>query len=105
MKNGSFRIFEAEIRPKLSQWNSRCTKRCQRRLGIGDPQRNMVRLAQRFIATGLKERQLRAVGADADKRHSWRFMLDVKTQDLAKPGHCTRQIPITNADMIYTTGI
>jgi len=61
----------------------------------------VVRLAQRLIAFGLKERQLRAVVTDPDDRHGSRFVLDVKTQDVAKPGHRTRQVAIANADMVY----
>src|SRR5262249_759688 len=113
-------ILEAQIRPDSSQGNSGCAKRCLRRLGIGNPQRHVVRLAQRLIAFGLKERQLRALATDPDDRHRSRFLLaaktpaarlcssfvlDAKTQDVAKPGHRTRQIAIANADMVYALRI
>jgi hypothetical protein len=65
----------------------------------------VVRLAQRLITFGLKERQLRAVAPDPDERHGLRFVLDVETQDVAKPGHRTRQVAIANADMIYAPRI
>jgi hypothetical protein len=98
-------ILEAQIRPDSPQGNSGCAKRCLRHLGIGNPQRHVVRLAQRLIAFGLKERQLRAVATDPDDRQGSRFVLDVETQDVAKPGHRTRQVAIANADMIYAPRI
>ena len=101
MENGTLWILKAEIRPELSQGNSGCPKRCHRRPGIRNAQRHVVRLTKRLIAFGLKERQLRAVAPDADDRHGACFVLDVETQDVAKPGHGTRQIAITNADMVY----
>ena len=105
MENGTLWILKAEIRPDLPQGNSGCAKRCLRRPGISNPQRHVVRLAKRLIAFGLKERQLRAVAPDADYRHGSCFVLDVETQDVAKPGHGTRQIAITNADMVYAPRI
>jgi len=105
VENGTLWILKAEIRPDLSQGNSGCAKRCHRRLGITNPQRHVVRLAKRLIAFGLKERQLRAVAPDTDDRHGACFVLDVETQDVAKPGHGTRQIAIANADMVYAPHI
>src|SRR5262245_56285089 len=105
MENSSLWVLKAQIRPEPPQGNSGCAKRFLRRVGIRNPQRHVVWLAQRLVAFGLKERQLRAVAADADYGDGSRVVLDVETQDVAKPGHRTRQVAIAYANMVYGPGI
>src|SRR5262249_57695229 len=80
--------------------NSSRAKRCLGCGGIRNPQRYVVWLAQWLVGFRLKQRQLRAVRANVYERHGLRLMVNTQTQHVAKPYYCTRQITISNTNVV-----
>jgi hypothetical protein len=105
VEDGAFRILEAQIRTEAPKGNSRCAKRSLGGGRIGNAQRHVVGLARRLVAYGLKQRHLRTVIPNADKRHGRRFVLNLQTQDVAKPSDRARQIAIPNANVIDASAV
>src|SRR6266581_8249411 len=105
VEDGAFWILEAQIRTEAPKGNSRCAKRGFGGGWIRNAQRHVVRLAHRLVAFGLKQRHLRAVVPNADERHGLRLVLDLQTQDVAKPGDRARQIAIPNANVIDASAV
>ena len=105
MEDGAFRILESQIRTDAPEGNSRCAKRGLGGGRIGNAQRHVVGLAQRLLAFGLKQRQVRAVVADVDERHGPCLVVNLQTQDVAKPGDGARQIAIPNANVVDASAV
>src|SRR5215468_11270129 len=100
MEDCAFRILEAQIRTKATKWNTGGTNRGFGGGRIRNAQRYVVWLAKGFVALCLKQRQLRPVVADPNERHGLRFVINLQTKDIAKPGDRARQIAIPNANVI-----
>src|SRR5439155_22585250 len=105
VEDGAFWILEAQIRTEAPKGNSRCAKRGLGNGRIGNAQGHVVGRAHRLVAFGLKQRHLRAVVPNADERHGLRLVLNLQTQDVAKPGDRARQIAIPNANVIDASAV
>ena len=105
VEGGAFRILEAQIRTEAPKGNSRCAKRALGGGRIGNAQCHVVRLAQRLVAFRLKQRYVRTVVTDANDRHGPGLVVNLQTQDVAKPGDRARQITIANANMVDASAV